>query len=90
MISVLRRWVSYANPGLSDDHVAKLIRKLVRHAQLHSRPMALVVPFTLYDLEPEDRAEMAGTVPAVVTMFLLPVVWRRAWAPMKPFLLTEP
>jgi hypothetical protein len=81
--------VEATDRALTPKEHRKLIGKLVRHAQLHSRPMALVVPFTLYNLEPGDRAEMAGTVPALVTKFLVPVVWKRAWAPMKPFLLPE-
>jgi hypothetical protein len=71
-----------------EDH-RRLIGKLQRHAQLHSRPIPLVVAFTLYNLPPEERAAMAEAIPGVVTKFLLPVVWKRAWAPMKPFLLPE-
>lgn len=68
---------------------ATLLRRVERHAQLNSMPMALVVPFTLYNLEPADREAMAATIPGFVTTFVLPVIWKPRWAPMKPFLLPE-
>lgn len=75
--------------AMPDEDHDRLTRQLVRHAQLNSRPPFLVLAFTLYNLEPEDRAAMASTMPGILTEFLLPVVWRKRWAPMKPFLLPE-
>jgi hypothetical protein len=67
----------------------KLIRRFQRHAQLHGRPIPMFVAFTLYNLPPEDRAAMAATIPGFVTKILMPTIWQRAWAPMKPFLLSD-
>ncbi|MBN1248167.1 MAG: hemerythrin domain-containing protein [Anaerolineae bacterium] len=67
----------------------RLLTRVERHAQRHAMPIALVVPFTLYNLEPDDRAAMARMMPGILTAFLLPVIWKRRWAPMKPFLLPE-
>jgi hypothetical protein len=58
-----------------------------KHSQEHSEPPYWVVPFILYNLEPEDRAIMAANFPAVITNELVPAVWKDQWAPMKPFLL---
>ncbi|HEX7486610.1 MAG TPA: hypothetical protein VF332_10680 [Vicinamibacterales bacterium] len=33
------------------------------------------------------RAALARLMPPVVTRLLVPIVWRRKWAPMRPFLL---
>jgi hypothetical protein len=41
----------------------------------------------LYNLEPEDRTVLKKTIPGFVTRFVVPVLWKRAWAPMKPYLL---
>jgi hypothetical protein len=68
---------------------AKLVRRFQRHAQLHARPIPQVVAFTLYNLSPEDRAAMEETIPALITDVLMPTIWKRAWAPMKPFLILE-
>jgi len=60
---------------------------LARHSQEHATPGYLALPFTLFNLGPEDRAAMAAAMPSMVTEELIPKVWKEQWAPMKPFLL---
>ena len=57
------------------------------HGQRHAGPPHLVVPFLLYNLPPDKRLAFARWMPLVVTRLLLPIVWRRKWATMRPFLL---
>lgn len=59
----------------------------VKHGQQHSGPAHLVVPFLLYNLPRDKRPVFARWMPPVVTRLLLPIVWKRKWAPMRPFLL---
>jgi len=73
--------------ALSPEEQRRVTRKVERHAQLHSWPLRLVVPFTLYNLELEDRVVLKRTMPAFLTKFVVPTVWKPAWAPMKPYLL---
>lgn len=90
-IEIEERIFSVAATGaaMPPDIHAKLIRRFQRHAQLHTRPIPQVVAFTLYNLPPEDRAAMEETVPAIITKLLMPTIWKRAWSPMKPFLLLD-
>jgi hypothetical protein len=64
-----------------------LAKAAANHGQQHSGPGHLVVPFLLYNLPPAKRPAFARWMPLVVTRLLLPIVWRRKWAPMRPFLL---
>jgi hypothetical protein len=64
-----------------------LAKAAMKHSQQHSGPAHLVVPFLLYNLPPEKRPVFARWMPPVLTWLLLPIVWRRKWACMRPFLL---
>lgn len=64
-----------------------LARAAGQHSRQHAGPDHLVVPFLLHNLPPERRAALARFMPPVVTRLLVPIVWRRKWAPMRPFLL---
>jgi hypothetical protein len=66
----------------------RLALAAMKHSQQHSGPDYLVVPFLLRNLPPDRRAFFARSMPAVVTRLLLPIVWKRKWAPMRPFLLS--
>jgi hypothetical protein len=66
------------------ERLAKAAMKL---SQQHSGPGYLVVPFLLYNLPPDKRPVFSRWMPPVVTRLLLPIVWRRKWASMRPFLL---
>jgi hemerythrin-like domain-containing protein len=70
----------------ASEHI-ELGRESAQHAQAHSGPDFLVVPFLLYNLSPEERAVMAQSMPPVVTQELVPIAWKDKWASMKPFLL---
>ncbi len=72
---------------LTPEENARLEGAMGKHAAEHAMPNELVVPFVLYNLEPDDRAAMAFSYPPVITQQLVPVVWKQAWAPMQPFLL---
>lgn len=64
-----------------------LARAATKHSQQHSGPDHLVVPFLLHNLPPDKRPSFARLMPTVVTRLLLPIVWKRKWAPIRPFLL---
>jgi hemerythrin-like domain-containing protein len=74
-------------PMLAPEEHIRLGSLLAQHSQQHSGPDYLVVPFVLYNLDPEDRAAISRTMPPVVTQQLVPVAWKEKWAPMRPFLL---
>jgi len=65
----------------------RLARAAGKHGQQHSGPDYLVVPFLLHNLPPDRRPLFARFMPPVVTRLLVPIVWKRKWAPMRPFLL---
>jgi hemerythrin-like domain-containing protein len=58
-----------------------------KYSQEHSGPPFWVVPFILYNLEPDERAVMAVSFPASIMEELIPKVWADQWAPMRPLLL---
>jgi hypothetical protein len=58
-----------------------------KHGQQHAGPGYLVVPFLLFNLPPDTRYVFARWMPPVVTRLLVPIVWRRKWGSMRPFLL---
>ncbi len=72
---------------MTPEENAALDGQLAGHAAQHSLPSEHVLPFVLYNLEGDDRAEMALSFPPVISQQLVPVVWKQAWAPMQPFLL---
>ncbi len=75
-------------PMLDPEEHLRLSRLFAEHGRKHMAPGYLVVPFLLYNLPPEERAMFARGLPVVLTRLLVPWVWRRRWAPMKPFLLS--
>jgi hemerythrin-like domain-containing protein len=68
------------------EHV-RLNALFLEHAQQSWGPEYLMLPFLLYNLEPDKRSFFAAELPPVVTEQLVPVVWKEKWAPMQPFLL---
>jgi hemerythrin-like domain-containing protein len=73
--------------SVSPEEQERISAAMAKHSQEHSTPPSLVLPFVLFNLEAEDRAEMAATLPAMVVEELIPKGWKEQWAPMKPFLL---
>jgi len=72
---------------LSAEENTQLAAELAAHGQAHSQPAELVMAFIFYNLTSEDREAMMAVLPPVVSQELVPVVWRPAWEPMRPFLL---
>ena len=72
---------------MSLENQGQLSEAMGKHNQEHAGPPYWVVPFVLFNLEPEDRAAMAATFPPMIMDELVPKVWKDQWAPMKPFLL---
>ena len=64
-----------------------IAEKLVVHGSQNAGPGPLAVPFMFYNLEPGDRAVFMMPFPWIVKRFLVPVVWKRQWKQMSPFLL---
>jgi hypothetical protein len=75
------------NAVISSVEQGRISEAASKHSQEHSGPPYWVVPFVLYNLEPEDRALMAANLPPMILNELVPKVWKDQWAPMKPFLL---
>jgi hypothetical protein len=80
----------------SVDRVATLIdakehetlaRAAMKHSQQHAGPDHLVVPFLLHNLPQDRRLYFARLMPTVVTRLLVPIVWKKKWAPMRPYLM---
>lgn len=69
-----------------EEHL-RLIRDFAAHSQTIAKPDYLVVPFLLFNLEKEERAQFSRALPPVVTEQLVPGVWKEKWASMRPFLL---
>jgi hemerythrin-like domain-containing protein len=57
------------------------------HAARHQRRLALMLPFLLYNMTPEDRAVMSQLMPPVVPLLLW--MWKPRWKGMAPFLLVD-
>jgi hypothetical protein len=72
---------------MSSDEQALLLAQFAELSQKHSTPDYLVVPFTLFNLAPEDRDIVSKMMPPSVTSHLIPVAWKEKWQSMTPFLL---
>jgi hypothetical protein len=60
-------------------------RATSRHAARHQRPFALMLPFLLYNMVPEDRAVMLQLMPPIVPLLL--GLFKPRWRALAPFLL---
>ena len=68
------------------DEQIRLNQETSEYSQQLGDP-AYMVPLILYNLEPEERANMAQAMPPPVIQEMVPVVWQEKWAPMESFLL---
>ncbi len=75
------------SPAISMADRVRIGKAASRYAQLHSFPISLMLPFMLYNLQRQDRATMSQTIPGFLTKFFVPVLWRKRWEPMRPYLL---
>lgn len=71
---------------LSTEEQLALLQETSRHAMAQGNP-ALMMPFLLHNLIPEERAAFAFFLPPEMTQTLIPTVWKPQWAPMQPFFL---
>jgi hemerythrin-like domain-containing protein len=60
----------------SIEELLKIRDDIGKYNQEHSQPMELVVPFLIYNLQPEDRAIFSQAIPAFVVNDLVPGEWR--------------
>jgi hemerythrin-like domain-containing protein len=68
-----------------DEHI-KLISETSQHSMQQGDP-AFLVPFILYNLQPDERANLSQVMPPVMIQELIPGVWKQKWEPMRPFML---
>jgi hemerythrin-like domain-containing protein len=68
------------------DEQIQLSQEVSEYSQQQGDP-ALMVPWLLYNLPPEEQANLAQAMPPAVIQEMVPVVWKEKWAPMEPFLL---
>ncbi len=73
--------------AVSPEEQERLSTAMAKYSQEHAAPPALTMPFVLFNLEAQDRAAMAASLPAEVVEELIPKTWKEQWAAMKPFLL---
>lgn len=73
---------AFMNP---EEH-AQLLQDSSTHALAQGNP-ALMLPFVLGNLNPEDRMAFSSILPPEMTQSLMPTEWKPQWEPMLPFLL---
>jgi hemerythrin-like domain-containing protein len=71
---------------MNADEQLKLMMAAAQYSLKEGDP-GLLVPFILYNLQAEDRAYMAHTLPPFFLQEMIPVVWKNKWETMKPFLI---
>jgi hypothetical protein len=76
--------------ALTDKEQIAISSKLSQHTIQHAEPTSLILPFTLYNLEPQDREVLIKKVPPDQREQILAAAegpWKEHWSPMEPFLL---
>ena len=71
---------------LTTEEQIKIMVESSTHAMAQGNP-ALMMPFLLGNLNPEERAAFSFFLPPEMTQTLIPSVWKPQWAPMQPFFL---
>lgn len=72
---------------LSTEEQEQIGMQFAKYGQEHAKPEPLVIPFILYNLQPQEREIMSKMLPPVITEQLVPFAWKEQWSSMKPFLL---
>ncbi len=72
---------------LGEAEQTALSVEMGKFSSQHSNPPYLVVPFVLFNLAADDRADMLANLPATFMEELVLKEWKDQWAPMKPYLL---
>ena len=88
-IALEERWFQSKGFGESLDEAELRSVELVAEEQQKARTERAppVIPFLLHNLEPADREELTGELPAIAQKDRVPLSWRERWKVMKPFLL---
>lgn len=71
---------------MSPEEHLKMLQETSAHAMEQGNP-ALMLPFVLRNLNPENRKAFARILPPQMVQTLIPTDWKPQWAPMLPFLL---
>ena len=74
-------------PVISLAEQIELNNNLSKHGQSMSEPANLILPFLIYNLEGAERDEFTNDMPWFLKKFIVPIVWKRKWEKMRPFLL---
>ncbi len=72
---------------LKPDEKARFAGEIAAQSQKHIHSPEITVPFVLYNLSQQDRAQFVKVLPPQISEQLIPFVWKPAWSPMQPFLL---
>ena len=78
---------SKLSPVVGMKEQLNIEEKLARHGKENAGPGPLTLPFMFYNLEGKDREYFMMHFPWIVKKVLVPIVWKRQWNPMRPFLL---
>jgi hypothetical protein len=73
--------------GLTEEEQVEITRQTSDYNQKHMAQPGKILPFILFNLPIEQRAEMERVIPEIVIRQLIPGIWKDEWAPMKPFFL---
>lgn len=82
--------------GFCTNHFSELIpekdknriaKKVSRHGRSHAKPGSLILPFIIFNLPLKERQEFKKQLPGIVTGFMIPLLWKKRWQNMKPYLL---
>jgi hypothetical protein len=73
--------------AMSPAEQAEISTAFAKHSQDHVGAPFFALPFVLFNLVPEDRAEMSALMPKMLIEDLIPGEWKAKWSPMEPFLL---
>jgi hypothetical protein len=96
VLAIWKPHIAIEEASFSDEAIAALMNpaeqaqlnaSMSKHAQEHTGPPFLVLPFVLFNLTGADREGMASSMPKAVVEELIPKEWQARWAPMRPFLL---
>ncbi len=64
-----------------------IAKKIGSHSSKNAGPGPLAVPFLVYNLEGKDREAFMEHFPMIVKKVIVPIIWKRQWKKMSPFLL---
>ena len=81
---------SFWRQALSEEQARSFGKAVAIHSRAHLKPTAQLLPLVLYNLDPEERATFTAPMPSFVVKGLVPVAFRGAWRPLRPFMAYPP